>query len=429
MPEFIAIPLVLLIGLMGTALLVRNVTSVEQRWIGYGFAAQLAGVTANQLMVRYVYGYSDSKKFLAAADTVVVDIRLDPVGLLPELLWLTLGMESLLEGTGSSGTSTMVGLAVPVAWLFDGSMVAVALAFGIAAFFGKVLLYYALRPHFERRLRTTLIACCFLIPSTVYWTGGLIKEAVVIACIGSVLYGVSVARTKVVLAAILVPLPLYLIAQIKPHFLLTGMIAVGATMYWRGSIKNGQVTIRPSRIALGLAVAMVGVVAAGQVSPKLALTNIVDETIELQEAGNKGGSAYSLGGGDSLQGQLAVLPLALWTGLYRPTLLDARNPQSLFNALETTYFLFLTFYAIRILRRRGLAVFVDRPALVFCAVFVLLSATGVALASANLGSLSRYRSPVVPFLGVLLTVLAADARATRSARARPPAAVRQVSTV
>jgi hypothetical protein len=53
----------------------------------------------------------------------------------------------------------------------------------------------------------------------------------------------------------------------------------------------------------------------------------------------------------------------------------------------------------------------EEPFLVFCVVFVITFGIAVGLTSTNLGTLSRYRSPILPFFAVLLLVLGRTRRA------------------
>jgi hypothetical protein len=95
----------------------------------------------------------------------------------------------------------------------------------------------------------------------------------------------------------------------------------------------------------------------------------------------------------------------------------------LVSALETTA---LTILFASILLRRNLGDFrrelANQPFLVFCVVFVVGFGLAVGLGSSNLGTLSRYRSPLLPFFVVLLLVLRKPSRAlapARTARAGP----------
>jgi hypothetical protein len=71
-----------------------------------------------------------------------------------------------------------------------------------------------------------------------------------------------------------------------------------------------------------------------------------------------------------------------------------------------TFFVVFTGLALyRAGLRETLSQLVTRPFLGFCAVFVLLFGTGVGLATTNLGTLVRYRMPLIPFFAVLLVTL------------------------
>jgi hypothetical protein len=120
----------------------------------------------------------------------------------------------------------------------------------------------------------------------------------------------------------------------------------------------------------------------------------------------------------TLVGRFAYAPAALVTSLFRPVLFEVHNMPSLVNAVETTV---LTLLFARVLFTRSLGKvrreIADNPLLVFCLVFVIAFGIAVGLASANLGTLSRYRSPLLPFFVVLLLVLGKPLRARSPASA------------
>jgi hypothetical protein len=384
------------------------------RLLPLAWAIQLAGVAANQYLVNYYYGRTDTWAFLEYGGLAWMDVVANPA-LLPDLLRLFNGSESLLSRGGTPGTWTMIAIAAFTTPLTGGSFLVVSVLFAMLGLLGRIAFYFAIEPYIPRSLRKMAFVASTMAPSVIYWNSGLIKESVVIAFGGFAALSISRMRTQPAFA-IPAGIGLYIVMLIKPHFILTAAISFAAWLYWRRVTASGVLQVRPLRLAMALAIILLAFLAAGRLSPRLDPTNIIDETERLQEAGNRGGSGYSLGGGTGLSGQLRVAPLALFTGLYRPSLLDARNAQSLFNALETTFLLYASILAIRRLRRTGLRPLITYPFLSFFLVFVVLSATGVALATANLGSLSRYRSPIVPFFAVLLLMLV---RAPIPATVRP----------
>jgi branched-subunit amino acid transport protein len=172
-----------------------------------------------------------------------------------------------------------------------------------------------------------------------------------------------------------------------------------------------------------------GIVLIGHYSPEYALDNLTARTSALQQVGRyhqlRGGSHFTLSGEipTTLVGQLAYAPAALLASLFRPALFEVHNLLMLANAAETTV---LTLLFARILFTRNLGnvrrQIADDPFLVFCLVFVVAFGIAVGLASTNLGTLSRYRCPLLPFFVVLLFVLGKplSARSPASTRRRVP---------
>ena len=167
-----------------------------------------------------------------------------------------------------------------------------------------------------------------------------------------------------------------------------------------------------------------GIVLLGHYFPEYALDNLRRSNLRPSAGwpryrGLRGGSHFTLSGEipTTLVGQLAYAPAALLASLFRPALFEVHNLLMLANAVETTV---LTLLFARILFTRNLGnvrrQIADDPFLVFCVVFVVAFGIAVGLASSNLGTLSRYRCPLLPFFVVLLFVLAWPRRVRSSGR-------------
>jgi hypothetical protein len=111
------------------------------------------------------------------------------------------------------------------------------------------------------------------------------------------------------------------------------------------------------------------------------------------------------------------VPIALVTALFRPSIVDVRNPPTFFAAIESTL---LALGVLSLFGADGRAtvrrVFLRVPLLVFSGVFVLVFAIAVGLATSNLGSLSRYRMPMMPFYATMLLVLRERMREAKAAK-------------
>src|SRR5208283_5267449 len=122
------------------------------------------------------------------------------------------------------------------------------------------------------------------------------------------------------------------------------------------------------------------------------------------------GSGEARGGWD----QMKFAPLAVVNAFFRPVVFEARNGPMLGAALENTI---LTIALLQILFGRTRAVVLKTigrspllfAAIVFCGAFGL----GVGLATANLGTLSRYRMPMMPFYVTTLLVLRYEGKKMR----------------
>ena len=63
--------------------------------------------------------------------------------------------------------------------------------FSLIAFFGQLFMYKGMRILSPQRNQLTLIIACFLLPSLVLWTSGILKESIVILGIGMIVYSIA----------------------------------------------------------------------------------------------------------------------------------------------------------------------------------------------------------------------------------------------
>lgn len=204
-----------------------------------------------------------------------------------------------------------------------------------------------------------------------------------------------------------------LVAISKSYVLFPFVAAAGVWWFWHRAMETtGEVAIakKPLHLVVAGAVAVVAMVVLGELFPQYSMDSLADEAANLQYQGQQveGGSSYVMGDYEqtTLMGQLMFAPMAITASLFRPFLVEAHNAVALINGLEMTVVLYLWF---RILRVRGAAgawrVLRRSPPLVFCVVFVILFSLGVGLATTNLGTLSRYRVPMMPMYALVLVML------------------------
>lgn len=268
-----------------------------------------------------------------------------------------------------------------------------------------------------------IVIGCTLVPSAVFWSSGLLKEPIAMAGLSAMVYGghLIVHRDRWFTGLLGILFGGVLAGLFKGYLLPPFGIGVAFFFVSRALFASGR-TIRLHLVILGVMVALASILITGAALPHFAAEAFESEALDAQAIGQRvrGGSTYSYGEG-SLSAQV---PLALATVLYRPLVFEASSFLLFANSLETLAAAVLTVVA---LSRTPLLTTVRyvlvRPTLCFCLGFVLTLAVGVGLTTTNLGTLSRYRMPLVPFYATFLIVLASrrrgeQERATATAPAR-----------
>jgi hypothetical protein len=421
----------LLVIVIGGALAmgaVRSYTPRERGLILASFAAHVVAAVAQVLITREYYGGGDMMVYFVTGTLIADVVSYDPGRFLPEVWGLLVHNDIELPfyvmGAGGS-TGTMSGISGLLQIVLGPSIYAVCMGLSVAAFFGQLALYRVFRELFPDSVWQRLVIATMLVPSVVFWSSAILKETIVMAAFGWVVLGLHrfvQGRRLVGLALILVAG--FWVAMVKAYVLFALALAAVVWWYWRRALEStgGQgVAIHPVYLTLG-AVAGVGmVVGLGELFPRFALENVTQEAASLQQLGAQvgGGSYYQVGGDQpqrSVVGQLAFAPLALLTSLFRPFVFEVRNATMAMNALETAAFAGLLVKAVTAHSWRGIRHQLTRsPTLMFALVFVLTFGVAVGLTSTNLGTLSRYRIPMVPFFAALLLLWNARSAAPKVA--------------
>jgi hypothetical protein len=408
----------LLVTVAGAALVAlcsSGFTRRERNWVTASFCLHVAFACAQVPITLSFYGSSDMFLYFSYGEILARMMEHDPGHTMPEVTALLLHephrLPMMIIGAGTS-TGSMSALAAWSFYLLGPSKYATCIAFAMISLCGKIAMYRVFRANVDQALTPLAAIATLFLPSFVFWSSGLIKEAVAIAGFGWLLFGLHlwIREGRPVVGLTLMTVGSAPIWIVKPYILFPLALAGGAWFYWTRSVKRGRVRVRPIYFALASILGVGGIVVLGQYFPDFAPESFSERTLELQHIGRglRGGSNYVLGSEipTSLSGQLMYAPLALLASLFRPALFEVRNLLMLTNALETTV---LTLFFARIALTRNLgrvrSQIMNDPFLVFCLVFVIAFGIAVGLTSANLGTLSRYRSPILPFFAIALLVL------------------------
>lgn len=431
MNEVLPTLVVLAVGAAIVSGLTRGTSRRERSLIALSMLAHVLSSFAQVWITRYVYGYGDMLTYHWLGTELAALVRYDPIRFGPELVTLVFqGQPQLplaIHGAGGA-TGTMTGISGVLCLILNDSLYASCVLLSLGSMLGKFALYLAFRQEVPARLHLRVLVATMLVPSAVFWTAGIAKETILMIGLGPLLLGSwSLQRAPTRASAWALAVVGFLLAAIvKAYVLFAVVLALAGRAYWmRALARSGgrAVRVRPGYLLLASLGALGGVVGLGQMFPQYSVEHVAEYSAHLQEVGARldAGSNYALIESEQ-RGTLASLayaPIALLTSLYRPLFVEVRSAIQAVNALEQTALLVLT---ARILMRHrwkrlweGIRL---SPLLVFCLVFTAVFGTAVGLASTNLGSLSRYRAPMMPFFVALLLLLPKLAPAARKI-ARP----------
>ncbi len=307
--------------------------------------------------------------------------------------------------------------------------------FGLLNFFGSSMLLAALcytgvwrlfltfREYYPLAEKQLAIAVLF-IPSVVFWGSGIMKDTVVFASVGLLIYAVNsifFKRQFKISEFLILILSVYLIASMKAYvlFSLAPGLVVWRILRYRKRIRSPML----QRLALPLFFTLsilggFGVVKlVGKYNSHYSLENFIAGAKSMQgwhyqEGANTSeqygrGSSYTLGDYDpSLNGLLKVAPAAINVTFFRPYPWETTTFMQLFTASESFVVLLLTlsllfsnnpFKLIRIINNDAF--------LIMMLSFSILFAFGVGFSAYNFGALVRYKVPCMPFFVGAILVL------------------------
>lgn len=395
-------------------------------------AALIAHVLGSFAIVVYhedIYRGGDMWWYTMHGKQLAALMRRDLTAWAPEVLNLALHRENhlpitvLLEGTS---TGTMSAIAGFLMLATGDSVYGGSLLVSTFAFIGSVSLFrsfvHELRP-FERH---PVLVATLLVPSAIFWSSGIVKEAIVLGALGVLCLGIARVLRFELFGVVGIVMGAVVISVVKPYVLFAVSLAFAGAFY-------GQRRERLSWVSKAAAVplAVGAVIGMTRLFPEFGIDRIGETMARTQYnfTITAGGSNVELGvvdddaiAGASLLGQLRFLPLALLNVFARPVIFEVRNVSQAIAAVEMTVIVVLGFVTLRRFGvRRAWSELTSSRWSTFCLVFILVFAPPVGLATGNLGTLSRYRVPMMPMYAA--TLLALRARLFAGERGREPAAL------
>lgn len=323
---------------------------------------------------------------------------------------------SLLQG---EATSRMMGLSGLVHFFAFNSFLASSFIYAAMGLVGQILLYRTFVEEYpDPRLRRWWRWGILFLPSFTFWSSGLIKEPLGVLGLGCAVWGFQSLLTKIRLSGILCLLAgIYVLLLFRPQVV---PILLAAALPWilqhreTTAAATGKtplslpsagrtILIVSTLICLILLWQSQGRYIMEQLPTALMKDRAVYQTIEANTT-DRGGVVANA----SWSSLLKAWPGATFYTLYRPILWEGlRSPLLLIAAVENFVLLLLTLraFGMVVIRPAILKQALGSPLFLTSILFVALFTLGLGVSTPNLGTISRYRLPAMPFFIAVLAII------------------------
>ncbi len=365
---------------------------------------QVMAAVIHVVIVREYYGYGDMLGYWRSGLQLAAGLECGFIGF-DDVISVVFQLDNPLLITGNGRTTgSMHGIAALLCFVLDDSLYAICTCIAVAGFAARLWMFTALRRVWPTASRSLAVAL-FLLPSTIFWSAALLKEGVAIpglALASGALIRMLHARRPSALMIALMGIGAVVVGLTKPYLIVP--LALSAAV---GAFVRSESTLSSVPVAL---VVVVGLAGLGVLFPRYALGSVVESAEELRSLGisHAGSSTFSIPSG----GMAVILPLGVATALFRPLFFEVRSVMLLLSALEMGV---VAWFVLRALPTpRAVLRGIRRSWLLASSVtFLIVFSVALGLSTTNLGTLARYRAPMMSHYGVVLVGLAAIAQRRR----------------
>lgn len=349
-----------------------------RRLMAVGLLAKIAAAGLYVTMAVRVYAYAaDMVHYFSAAQGMATGYAQTGVLTVPNPLWGTDFPPFLAQCI-----FVVTGISLPVAMVIFASM----------SFWGAYFIYRAFCLGFPDATRFDILATLvFLLPSCVFWTSSISKDAVVMLGAGIATYGFARAHHRVGLEGyLLLATGLGVVMTVRPH--MAGILAIAFIFpYLFGANRTGMSGLALKVLGIPALMALTWVFVSGAQTYVEMKDFSESKSTVMQVARNNSGVGGSTYGG-SLAARMVLAPFLL----IRPFPFEVHNLQAAFASIEGLGLL------VMFVRRRKalygtLARVRSNAFAMFLALYTIEFTIIYAAATTNFGLLNRQRVMLMPF--------------------------------
>lgn len=394
------------------------------KWYTKGLMVKCVGAIAVCLIYQFYYNGGDTINYFHTARTISNVLRKDSQAFIDLLLgkhdWEVYSVFDASTGYPDNWrdpTAMFVSrLFVPLCILSFNSFIGTSLLLVWICYSGiwrLFLLFNYVFPPLEKQFSISIL----FIPSVVFWGSGLLKDTITLSAVGWFtynFYSFFIQKRYEFKGILIVLLSSYLLLSIKPYILFA---LLPGSLIWLSNerlvnvkSKALRVVAAPFFVSIGVGLGFFVLTQLGDSLGMYAVDTVLEKAVESnldQKREYYGGNSFDIGEFDATAGSiLSKAHLAIAATLFRPTLLDAKNPVMLLSAFENTYIMLITVFLLFRLKFFGFFRLIgEKPLLLFSVLFSLFFAFSVGIATSNFGALVRLKIPCIPFFVSSLFVL------------------------
>lgn len=248
----------------------------------------------------------------------------------------------------------------------------------------------------------------FFIPSVLFWGSGILKDSFTFSALGYFIYSFYmglIKRKRIMWNLLVMYISAQVIITIKPYIFIA--LLPGAMIWYTTSLLERirgrfiKYTVAPIFIIFFLGGAIGIITYMGDSLGKFSADQLLERVVVTQrdlKSSYYMGNTFDIGDFDpTFTSILSVSHKAIFAGLFRPMIFEARNILMFISGIENSLFLLLFLWVlIRTKIIRFPAYFFKHHLLTFSLIFSMFFGFSVGLSTSNFGSLVRYKIPAVP---------------------------------
>lgn len=396
----VSVHIIAIVGLLLFVSATLTPTFRRYFWIG-SFSKIVAGILVGCLYFFY-YGEGDTIYFFYDAE-FLSDVAKDDLAMYLRFLWSSPEDHAFWQQLTfhEARSNFFVKFASIISLITGDNYWLIATYFSLLSFFGSWYLFQKLSHYFPSSTFASFVAL-LVFPSVVFWTSGFIKESVANAAsmyVAAIFLTVWFKRRIRIYELALTFISLWLLWSVKYHYIALLVPVIATSLVFRFFIEPYFSTRRHLEYLIWSVIFILPILLVTLAHPNFQL-DVVMEVIVLnyeifQDVSDQGDTIHFYDFKPEFTSFLVNAPIALWSGLFRPTLFDPVNALHFAAAIENLFVLTLTIVSFR-----HIALFFkveERMLLWSLLVYVVLLCIGITFATPNFGTLSRYRVGYMPF--------------------------------